>query len=193
MARPPVARSWTTSTPRITGFATFLMCLVLTVTGPFSGVSGVHAQAPVPEAAGAESLGVVPFADTLRFASILGLPRVGRGGRNAIFSNPVEAEIARGAWKPPVEGAAVAVDDSTTVTWARYEPGLDGWYENEELAGGFAFATLDAPDSRRLSAGNAGIPLRLRQRRPSNRRCLPSGIRPHSGVAGGRRQHVPLS
>lgn len=86
-----------------------------------------------------------PSADTLHIERCLGLPRIGTSARHAVFTDPIQAQIAKGTWTPPALGDSVVTSDSTAVTWAAFDADDEGWIYNETLAGGYAAATVEAP------------------------------------------------
>ncbi len=63
-------------------------------------------------AAGADSAAV-----PLPLQQVLVLPAVGRSGRVPIASDPVEASIVQGKWKPPAAGDTVQLPDGKTAAW----------------------------------------------------------------------------
>ncbi|MCA8944256.1 MAG: prolyl oligopeptidase family serine peptidase [Planctomycetes bacterium] len=64
------------------------------------------------------------------------LPRVHRGSRSPVFTNPVLAEIAAGTFKAPRSGDHVRLADGSTCAWEPIEADADGWFENEGIRGG---------------------------------------------------------
>lgn len=74
---------------------------------------------------------------------LLALERVSRGGRSAVFTDPIESALARGSWQAPVEGDTVAGARGEK-TWKRLEAGEDGAISGKGLGGGYAYATCMA-------------------------------------------------
>lgn len=73
------------------------------------------------------------------------LPRVGRYGRVPIHVDPLQAQLARGTWKPPQVSEEVTTHDGKTVKWAAASAGDDGFVANDALRGGYAYASIESP------------------------------------------------
>ena len=78
---------------------------------------------------------------------VLAVGALSRRARSALYADPVESAIARGAFSPPVEGGAVRAAGGAERTWTRVAAGEDGWFSSREFRGGYAFATVEIPEA----------------------------------------------
>ncbi len=85
-----------------------------------------------------------PAPIVVREALAIGAPS--RRGRSALYADPIEASIARGAFAPPAAGDKVSATDGSERTWSQVTADDDGWFASREFRGGYAFATVDIPE-----------------------------------------------
>jgi dienelactone hydrolase len=76
---------------------------------------------------------------------------VSRSGRTLIHRDPVEAQIVRGAWKPPIPGESVAA-----TTWAELQADTEGLFRGRALSGGYAYVAVPSERDRILILEAAG-------------------------------------
>jgi len=105
----------------------------------FTLVSPLLAQVHVEFAEDASSLVV---------SEVLAVDRLSRGGRSLIVTDPVEATIVRGLWKPPAEGDVVTNADGRTATWRSIAANDEGVFNDRALAGGYAHVVVRSPVRR---------------------------------------------
>ncbi|MEE8467005.1 MAG: hypothetical protein V3T22_01025, partial [Planctomycetota bacterium] len=78
---------------------------------------------------------------------VLAVERLGVRRRSAVYTDALEAALARGTFRTPVEGALVQSAAGEERTWTRFEAADDGWFSGRPFRGGWAHATVDVPRS----------------------------------------------
>lgn len=93
-------------------------------------------------------------AEGISLREFLVLPNVGRYGRSPVFTDPLEAQIVKGAWSPPSEGEVFKMPDGEEKKWESATAGQDGWLQHRGLRGGYAYRAVhaDAPAVMLLDA-----------------------------------------
>ena len=103
------------------------------------------ALAALPLMWAASSRGLAQETITLREA--LAVERMGSGGREPFFTDPVALAMATGAWKTPAEGDTIALGEQAA-TWHKVSAGEDGWLRVPELRGGYASFSVASEHDR---------------------------------------------
>ena len=62
--------------------------------------------------------------------------------------DPIEAMIVNGKWSSPTEGAVVVFGPGDERRWRRITADADGWLKDDDVPGGYVFATVDAEKER---------------------------------------------
>ncbi len=75
---------------------------------------------------------------------VLVIPSVGVSRREPFHTDAIEAQIVAGTWVVPKEGDAVTLPDGTKRTWRTATAAGDGWIEERELQGGYAYASVES-------------------------------------------------
>jgi len=80
----------------------------------------------------------------ITFSRGLVIGPVGRYGRSAIHSDPIEHQLVTAEWSAPKEGDAVtdAVRE-TDLTWSAIDAGEKGWFTHKSLRGGYLYASVE--------------------------------------------------
>ncbi len=73
------------------------------------------------------------------------IPAVGRGGRNPLHRDALEARIVAGDWTPPRAGERLVLPEGGSRTWEAARAGEDGWLEHSALRGGYACWAVALP------------------------------------------------
>lgn len=87
-------------------------------------------------------------ADSLVIREVLAVHSLSRGGRSLIVTDPIEAGIVRGVWKPPAEGDVVTDTDGRTAIWKSIAVNDEGVFNDRALAGGYAHVVVRSPARR---------------------------------------------
>lgn len=80
---------------------------------------------------------------------VLAIGKAGARSRSPVYTDALEARLARGEWRAPQEGETLRSATGEERRWTRLVAGEDGWFasgEADELQGGWAWATLDVPE-----------------------------------------------
>lgn len=98
----------------------------------------------------AASLSAVELPSTIRewvWTNAVVIEPLGKGGRNTIFTDTLEAMLDSGSWKPPVAGEALISAEGTNRVWTEAVADKDGWFSGPALHGGWAYfsAEVEAP------------------------------------------------
>lgn len=80
--------------------------------------------------------------DEIVLRDYLMIERCGRGGRNPIHTDAIEAEIVGGVFVPPHDGQKVALPGGGEKQWKKVIAKENGEVENEALNGGYAYTTV---------------------------------------------------
>ena len=80
-----------------------------------------------------------------KFREFLILPRVGQYGRTPMHVDPIQAALARGAWRTPTAGSTVAGAEGYAVEWREASADADGRLRHSALRGGYAYTQVDWP------------------------------------------------
>lgn len=78
------------------------------------------------------------------------LPRVHRGSRSPVFSNPVLARFADGSWSPPKAGETLRSVDGAERMWETIEVDAEGWFEHTGIRNGVLHTTVNARQATTL-------------------------------------------
>ena len=84
---------------------------------------------------------------SIALSEVLAVERMGVRRRSALYTDALEAELARGTWQPPSEGAQSKAADGSERTWQRFEADENGWISGRPLRGGWAYAVLEVPQA----------------------------------------------
>lgn len=84
------------------------------------------------------------------------LAPVTRGGRAAVHSDPVEAQLVAGTFREPHAGDTVALPGGEKRVWTAARSGGDGWLHHDSLRGGYACAMVTEPRDRVVMLEAAG-------------------------------------
>jgi poly(3-hydroxybutyrate) depolymerase len=84
------------------------------------------------------------------------IPTVGRYGRDAIYLDFLEAQMARADWRPPREGDEIAIPGNVPRNWAAARFADDGTLTHDALRGGYAYAAIDSPAEQVLMLETRG-------------------------------------
>jgi len=123
----------------------FSCVLVLPMLAALAGIVAAS-PAPVPQA-GKEtgSNGEIVFKRGLQVG------QVGRYGRSAVHSDPIEHLLLTGALGRPEEGAlAFETPDGERIEWKAIEANEEGWFQDRGLRGGYVYVPVDSLDDRTM-------------------------------------------
>jgi len=81
---------------------------------------------------------------------------VGRSGRIPFPLDPIQAQVAAGAWRAPREGDKVAKAGGGEAAWQKASANEKGEFSGPALRGGYLFATVDSPTERVMVLEAAG-------------------------------------
>lgn len=98
----------------------------------------------------------VASAAEIRIDQFIVVERVGRYGRSPVFIDPIEMLRVTGQWRAPKAGDSVRSSDGREVKWREAKIGEDGWLNEQSLAGGYAFATVEVDRDRVMMLEAAG-------------------------------------
>jgi len=91
-----------------------------------------------------------PATEPLVLRDFLVLGRVSRGGRSAVHVDALEARIVAGRWTAPRAGDTLTLPDGSIRTWERVTAGAEGGLAYPGLAGGYAYAAVEADAPRAM-------------------------------------------
>lgn len=117
--------------------------LVLGVTGGSSGRAfgvepGVKASAPEVQAG-----------QVLSLTQGLAVGPLGRYGRSAIHSDPIEYQLVLGTLETPREGLKVGKSEKGgDLAWEAIQAGEDGWFKSNALRGGTLYVPVPSPETK---------------------------------------------
>lgn len=81
----------------------------------------------------------------------------GRAGRNTLFTDAVEAELAAGTWRPPQPGdTVVSARDGTNLLWSAATANDEGWFSGRAMRGGWAYVPLVSSEPQVVLLNLAG-------------------------------------
>jgi len=84
---------------------------------------------------------------TIVLRELLAIERLGERSRSPVYTDALEARLARGTWRAPAEGDAWAAAGGEERTWKRFEADAEGWFSGAPFRGGWAFVAVDVPAS----------------------------------------------
>lgn len=76
------------------------------------------------------------------------VPKVGEYGRQSLHQDPIEYLLVTDTWKPPTPGQAVLKAGGGVANWQKANVSKDGEITDSELAGGYAYATIESSEER---------------------------------------------
>jgi pimeloyl-ACP methyl ester carboxylesterase len=83
--------------------------------------------------------------DEIVFTSGLAAGPVGRYGRSAVHSDPIEHRLLTGGLGRLEEGAAAVTEaEGGEILWKAIEAGEDGWFKGRPLRGGYLYVPVDS-------------------------------------------------
>jgi pimeloyl-ACP methyl ester carboxylesterase len=83
-----------------------------------------------------------PAEIVVREALVIG--QVAEGGRSAIRTDAVQANLVRGRWSPPEPGQTLQLPDGAVRTWKAAVANEEGWFEDPALGGGYAYVAVES-------------------------------------------------
>jgi hypothetical protein len=92
----------------------------------------------------------------LTWSTALVIKPVGRAGRTPAHTDAIEAALIGGRWARPTNSEAVALPAGASVNWTNLALGTNGWFEHEELQGGYAYLSMVAEQEKVLLLEAAG-------------------------------------
>jgi len=95
-------------------------------------------------------------AQPIEISELIVVERVTSSRRSAIFTDPVEEQLARGTWAFPAAGASIATPDGEVHTWRRIEASPGGGFQDGALRGGYAAARVELETQRVLLLDGSG-------------------------------------
>lgn len=87
---------------------------------------------------------------TIELTEGLGLQRLGRGGRQPFFTDPVALAVARGTWQTPTEGATLGFPGGEEAAWTPIRAEENGWIRSPEMRGGYGYFTVASDRDRAM-------------------------------------------
>lgn len=85
------------------------------------------------------------------------LEAAGRAGRNTLFTDAVEAELAAGTWRPPQPGdTVVSARGGTNLVWSTATANDEGWFTGRAMRGGWAYLPLVSAEPQVVLLNAAG-------------------------------------
>ncbi len=95
-------------------------------------------------------------ADGIVVGNCLAIGRVGRGGRSAVHTDAVEAQLIAGKWPRPAVGDALLLADGSSRVWTQITPNKDGWFEDGAFRDGYAYVPVVVETNRVMLLEAAG-------------------------------------
>jgi len=80
-------------------------------------------------------------AAALDLLSGVAIDATGRPGRNALFTDALEARLVSDNWTRPVHGESLALPDGSSRTWKTTIADTNGWFSGSETRGGYLWLT----------------------------------------------------
>lgn len=118
---------------------------LVAATGPAAArESGTGGQLRGNRQGASQPAAIGPEFGPIQVADFLVLDRVSSGGRTAIFTDTIEHTLVRGKWRTPAAGVEVVTPAGETKTWRTLSADEDGWYVDEALRGGYAYARIQS-------------------------------------------------
>ena len=95
----------------------------------------------------------------IRLTEGLMIQSPGRGGRNPVHTDALEAHLVAGTWQPPEAGASLVLPDGTKKTWKAARAGKGGRFQPGAFKGGYAWFSVDLEeeDTWILEASGHGL------------------------------------
>ncbi len=97
-----------------------------------------------------------PTTAELVLTNALVLDSGSRYGRNALFTDPVEAQLAGGTWIAPAVGESVTLPNGEHRFWTNAIAGSDGWLSGSALRGGWAYFSVEVSQPRIMLLNASG-------------------------------------
>lgn len=94
--------------------------------------------------------------ETIPLTQGVGIDRVGRSGRSAIRTDPVEYQIVNGTWTAPKEGDVLVIDATDERTWEKTEADKDGWFQGPGRRRGYISVNVHADRDRKMILNASG-------------------------------------
>ncbi len=98
--------------------------------------------------------------DPIVVREVLAVEKLGERTRSPVYTDALEAMLARGAWHAPEEGEAIRAAGGEERRWTKFEADADGWFSGAPFSGGWAWARLEVPEGgawRLDAAGHADV------------------------------------
>lgn len=105
----------------------------------------LFACATLATAAHAQLTPAQPEQDSIALTEALIIAPVGQYGRAPLHLDAIEAAMLDGTWQPPTDGATMHSVDGTERTWKLMQADENGWFNERELRGGYAFWNVTQP------------------------------------------------
>jgi dienelactone hydrolase len=100
--------------------------------------------------------GHAAFPESLAVGQCLAIGQIGRGGRSAVHTDAVEAQIIAGTWRRPAAGDAVLMPDASSRVWTPITTSQDGWFADAALREGYAYVPVTVATNRVMLLEAAG-------------------------------------
>jgi dienelactone hydrolase len=80
----------------------------------------------------------------VRVGPCLAIGKIGSSSRSPVHTDAIEAGLISGNWRPPAEGDRLRLPDGASSQWHQINPNKDGWFDDDRLKGGYAYAPVTA-------------------------------------------------
>jgi poly(3-hydroxybutyrate) depolymerase len=88
---------------------------------------------------------VVPLASAaIELRDGMAVPRINRGRRAVLSTDPVAAQVVAGTWTMPKAGDSVVVSPGQSQRWEPIKAGADGWFAGSAVGGGYVASTISS-------------------------------------------------
>lgn len=94
-----------------------------------------------------EAASLPSIQDPVVVREVLAVESLGVRRRSAVYTDALEARLARGEFGSPAEGEVITSTTGTERTWARLEADENGWFQGPAMRGGWAAARIEIPRS----------------------------------------------
>ncbi|MDP8244175.1 MAG: prolyl oligopeptidase family serine peptidase [Candidatus Hinthialibacter antarcticus] len=94
--------------------------------------------------------------ETIQLTQGVGIDRVGRSGRSAIRTDPVEYQIVTGTWVAPKEGDVLITGATDEPTWQKTEADEDGWFQGPGRRRGYISVNVHSDSDRMMLLNGSG-------------------------------------
>lgn len=97
-----------------------------------------------------------PSTTELVLTNALVLDSGGRFGRNALFTDPIEAQLAEGTWTAPAAGGMLSLPNGESRAWTNAVSNSDGWLSGPALRGGWVYYSVEVSQPRIMLLNASG-------------------------------------